>query len=257
MGLGSFVDRIVVINLDRRPDRWERCRTRLAAASLARCERFSAVDGRALDLAVRDRSFVHPAALAALGGPLREHVDMSIGAVGCFLSHLRVWSAISSDGVASRVLVFEDDAEPTEEFNAWSAEEQSTLLTRVPSDFDLLLLGCNVVGDLACPTMVPGVRRIFYFNATHSYVITRAAMGKLAPLLLPIRMHIDHQISRLLIARPEEIRAYALDRAWFTYTWPDESDVEEALVDEGHADRVLADCVAGARAALRVRYPIG
>src|SRR2546423_5263168 len=49
-GFSELFPHRVCINLDRRPERWERMRTRLSHAGLGAVERFRAVDGRDLQL---------------------------------------------------------------------------------------------------------------------------------------------------------------------------------------------------------------
>ena len=82
----------LVINLDRRPDRYEDfCQSCPFDSSIV--ERVSGVDGRALPIA------------------LYKDYNINSGAIGCFLSHRKTWEIISNEGSSDSdfSIVFEDD----------------------------------------------------------------------------------------------------------------------------------------------------
>jgi hypothetical protein len=158
MNLKRYFDRVVLINLKRRPDRL--ARTKLA---LEKChwpfrqpEIFAAVDGKTF--------------------PPRPDWKASPGAWGCLQSHHQIVSKAIRDGV-KRLLILEDDIFFT---NNFSRKVQHFLKT-VPDDWDQLMLGGEHNFDLGQPVMVvPGVVRCVGCERTHCYAIRGPFMRKLA-----------------------------------------------------------------------------
>ena len=148
-------DRVVCVNLDRRPERWARFQKNLERVSwpFKEVERFRAVDG----------AMVPPPAGWVSGG----------GAWGCMQSHRRILEDAILDNLTT-VLVLEDDAYFPPEF----AEEVAEFLAKVPDDWDCLMLGGQHIHiDKKPPIPVgPGVLRCLNCQRTHAYAIKRNAM---------------------------------------------------------------------------------
>lgn len=134
----------VCINLDRRPERWQRVRRRFARHGLDPVIRFPAVDG---------------AALAPPAG-----WEDPPGAYGCLLSHLEVVREARRRGEPS-VLIFEDDVvfpgDFRRRFAAWAAE--------VPADWDMLYLGG--LHELDPVPVTAHVGRLTSTYSTYAYAI--------------------------------------------------------------------------------------
>ena len=132
---------IRVINLDRSQDR-------LAAfmstnAHLTAVSRFSAIDGRKLDLAKLVRAGV-------IGDGLLHKDYYTIGAIGAAMSHLSLWEEAADAG--TMLTIAEDDAIFHSRFEAHAAE----VIGQLPPDWDLILWGWNF--DLfLCFEMLPGI----------------------------------------------------------------------------------------------------
>ena len=118
MGGGSAeallcVPQVLVVNLARRADKWRSVSARLRAAGFRNVQRLEAVDGRNLTWN-EVRGVLSDRALATLGKAPRPHrtEDLkdirTLGAVGCYLSHLQAWQAVVELGLP-RALVLEDD----------------------------------------------------------------------------------------------------------------------------------------------------
>ncbi len=118
LDLGRVFDRVVCINLDHRPDRWDRLQENLASVRwpFAPVQRVRAVNGRKT--------------------PAPPWWKAGAGAWGCYQSHLQVLSAAVHDGVNS-LLILEDDAEFPQDF----APCVTRFLQLVPGDWDGMLLG--------------------------------------------------------------------------------------------------------------------
>lgn len=156
--LRDFFDRVVCVNLDRRPERWSRFtdNVRRVAWPFKEVERFRAVDG----------SLVPPPVGWVSGG----------GAWGCMESHRRILEDALLDNLSS-ILVLEDDAFFPPEF----PDEVAEFLARVPDDWDCLMLGGQHIHiDKRPPVPVaPGVLRCTNCQRTHAYALRKEAMSAL------------------------------------------------------------------------------
>ena len=127
------------INLDRNPARLEQFYR--VNPHLSRVTRFSAVDGRLVDLAALTRRGLATADILQFQTP---------GGLGCSLSHAALWE------VAARgrepLTICEDDAI----FNAAFEQTAAAVIATLPGDWDLVSWGWNF--DLfMCFEMLPGV----------------------------------------------------------------------------------------------------
>lgn len=149
----TLFERVVVINLARRPERLVRFQQRLTDWPLLTPERFEAIDGSATQPPV-----------AWQRGP---------SAWGCMLSHRGVLRAAIRDGISS-ILVLEDDACPVDDFPARAVD----FLARVPADWDCLMLGCE---HLRPPMPIEaGMVQCLCANRMHAY----AVRGRMMQVLL-------------------------------------------------------------------------
>ena len=124
---GDAIQRIYIINLDRKPDRWrqvsrelKRIRSRSGASLLSISRRFSAVDARYLDGKI-DNSVLHP--FFSLADQLRVEpnrlvkndayakglrIRMTPQETAVALSHIEVWKSVAASNVPY-TLILEDD----------------------------------------------------------------------------------------------------------------------------------------------------
>jgi GR25 family glycosyltransferase involved in LPS biosynthesis/tetratricopeptide (TPR) repeat protein len=124
---------IAVINLDRRPDRWESFQAAMRRAAgpgfAERCLRFPGIDGVALEETEEIRHLFRGNDFA-----------FRRGIVGCALSHIALWRAAAERADGELFLIFEDDARPGERFDRELAAVCAELRDEHPS-FDVALLG--------------------------------------------------------------------------------------------------------------------
>lgn len=148
--LYDWFDRVVVINLDRRPDRWERVQRHLAEVGwpFRYPQRVSAIDGK------QDK---RPGWWRA-GAP----------AWGCYRSHLGVIEDALNDGIES-LLVLEDDVLLPETFRARVAE----FLNQLPKDWHGLYLGGQHIrpGKQPPENLGNGVLQAKNVNRLHAYAM--------------------------------------------------------------------------------------
>lgn len=200
----------VVISLARTPHRFATFAAAYGASDLAgtRLARVEAVDGLATDLA----RHVEAGAMERLRemqrtGHRRGHPDLTPGAVGCYLSHLRAWRAVAASG-APYGLVFEDDARvPVRVRDALQRAVEG-----LPPDWDILLLGHEGEGERAGP----GVLRMRRFLRLHAYAISARAASRLPDAMLPIRQQVDWELSSRI---PGGLRVFATDPQLVPVEW--------------------------------------
>jgi len=142
----EFFPHRVCINLDRRPERWERMQARFAAAGLGAVERFPAVDGR--------------------GGGVPASWPFSSGAYGCLQSHLAVVREARAQEQES-ILIMEDDVVFAEGFHDQFQERVRSL----PADWDMLFFGC--LHYEPPEPVAPGLGRLRISFSTFMYAVRR------------------------------------------------------------------------------------
>lgn len=205
---------IIILNLDRRPDRWEQTRNELVLANVESFERLSAVDGLALSQQEIDRFNV--SARAARGRKVLP------GQVGCALSHARVMSEIVSRNL-SAVLVLEDDVTFVPNF----LSRLEYAMSIISKDWELLFLGSSgcIVDESDENLVVARARNCW---TTHAYAIrspnvARRILEAHETRLLPA--------DTLLVELQKELRSYTC-RPALVYQRVGPSDI--ATFNRGH-----------------------
>ena len=135
MGVNEMFDRVVVINLDRRPDRLEKITKQLNRLGIA-FERFSAVDD---------------------GNPVES----------CKNSHQAVLSKARADGLGS-ILILEDDALFGDDF----LSEFEKMRGELPNSWDMLYLGGTIMNKEFYSDMLIRSKRTL---SLHAYAVNSKA----------------------------------------------------------------------------------
>jgi glycosyl transferase, family 25 len=228
---------VVAINLAQRMDRWQALSQRLADVGLTKLVRAPAVEGARLPdsriaalLNARHRS---------IDASPRSHLSLTRPAIGCFLSHLGIWKWLIATNLP-RVLVLEDDAAPAP---GCGPDAFRRVLGAIPEAAGLVFVGRIIMGGLADRPNGAQLARIYYFNGTFAYLITPGACRSLLLQLLPLRAHIDHQISTVLMEQRSMLSAYYTDPHLFEPDWSLRSDIYVPLADEAAADRELGQII--------------
>ncbi|MET3660312.1 glycosyltransferase family 25 protein [Aquamicrobium ahrensii] len=160
--------RIFCVNLDRSTERWASIERQASNLGLE-IERFSAVDGSAM------KSL--------------PDFPIATGAIGCFLSHHKIWKLIS-DGQDEYALILEDDA-----LLSASLPDFLRNISWIPKDADLVHLGgsdprCRIAG-LSRPAIGRKIYKCIGCTGTEGYIISKRCAGILHCEMISIDREFD------------------------------------------------------------------
>jgi hypothetical protein len=192
----EFFPHRVCINLDRRPERWERMQARFAAAGVGAVERFAAVEGG--------------------GGALPASWPYSSGAYGCLRSHLAVVREARAQERES-ILIMEDDVVFAEGFHDKFQER----VRSVPADWDMLFFGC-LHYDPPDP-VAPGLGRLRISFSTFMYAIRRTLYDAFIFLNQRERFPVDR--NNLFLQRRFRCYCFMPHLAWVDDSYSDAQGV--------------------------------
>ncbi len=168
--LNSIFPYKVCINLDRRPERWERMKERFVQHEILSVARFPAIDGLRINIP--------------------DAWPYSPGHYGCLQSHLAVLK-LAQKNKAPSIIIFEDDCIFDPEFN----QKFPHYFNQLPGSWDMLLLGgrhfedpVKVSDNIVRPTMT---------YLTHAYALKRGIYNALVELCEQGRGAIDDHTAAL------------------------------------------------------------
>jgi glycosyl transferase, family 25 len=228
----------VCINLDRRPERWQRVQERFAAHGMTGVQRFAAVDGNAV--------------------AIPPHWRHTAGAYGCLRSHLAVVEEARRLGMPS-VLIFEDDVVFDTEVQRKFAERcplpvarsQGAASPRQPAtgnrqlDWDLLYFGALHKDD---PVPVSEhLVRLTRSNSTYAYALRDTIYDAFIDLNRRAEDVLDN--NSFVLQQQFNCFCFMPHLAWVESDWSDAQTkieghwyLQESLVLFGAgADRLLGD----------------
>jgi glycosyl transferase family 25 len=237
--LNGWADRIFVVSLRRATDRRERLRERLAGL---RYELFDAVDKRNLDRALLVRNGTYDESRTR--GAYRLRREMTLGAIGCALSHRRLYEDMVANGW-ERMVILEDDVVPKVDVIASLPDA----LQELPRTWELCYLGYwknEVVttqqrlrqaayvalapfglsrwrpGEalrLVPRPFSPHLHRAGRHMCTHAYAVSREGARKLAEAQTPVGYAADQLLTMAILQG--RIDAYATSPVLFDQEWTD------------------------------------
>lgn len=190
----ELFDQAYVINLQRRPDRMSNFLEHYNSSDMSRVPfvKFEAIDGSQLDIERVPLSELARAELKEIEttGFRSKHYQLTKGAIGCYLSHVKIWEDVMQKG-HDIVLILEDDAKVPSDI----LHKMNQCIVQIPVDWDVVLLGyiCNECVEHS------SYKKVERFMLTHSYLITRTAIDKILETksLFPITQQIDSYMSEL------------------------------------------------------------
>lgn len=181
-----------VINLDRRPDRWEKFSAQPTLKEFSKLQRFSAVDGSKLDVLNDDRVSLHTRQNIFRKYRRSDYEINTVGAIGASLSHFTIWEQfLQSD--ATHVVVFEDDTVVDEK----TMRKIDALIPTLPKEWDMWLLGTHAWAFSGVPLTAnkKGWWKVRNFTGAHAYVLSRHGAELLLAHRFPIETHVEYYIA--------------------------------------------------------------
>jgi GR25 family glycosyltransferase involved in LPS biosynthesis len=142
MSLNNYFDKIYCINLDRRTDRWDKCKEQFDKLGIE-VERFSAIDGNTL---------------------IHNNQRLKSGEIGLIRGNLELIKKAKENNYKN-IFIFEDDVEFIDEFN----EKFEKYIKQVPEDWSFLYLGGNHVGGTH--PVNRNLHKVFHSYTTHAFAI--------------------------------------------------------------------------------------
>ena len=219
----NSIQRIYVINLDRKPDRWKqisrelkRIRSWSGEALFSITRRFSAIDARYLtkesyndvlkpEYSLADQLQVEPNPRVDIDAKSQVHrISMSPQEIAIALSHIQIWKLIASSKVPY-TLVLEDDVYFRRNFSRSIDKLWSQVVGQSPKEmvFDLLFLSFQEVGVSSSPNRVPAKsahKPDWGIWQASGYVLSQRGAEKLIKLLPaygPIDLWLNLQFEKL------------------------------------------------------------
>jgi GR25 family glycosyltransferase involved in LPS biosynthesis len=182
-----------VINLDRRPDRWQIFQSQPMLTQFKQLQRFSAVDGKTLSLYDDSRISLHTRHNIHKNYRRSDYEINTAGAIGASFSHITLWENFLK-GDSEYLVVFEDDTIVDQKVMRLI----DTLIPTLPTNWDMWLLGTHAWGLKTKPlvkTDLKGWYSVQNFTGAHGYVLSRQGAKILLENPYPIETHIEYYIS--------------------------------------------------------------
>lgn len=188
------IDAIYLMNLERRPDRLNDFMHHYNNTDLRnnKLTKMFAIDGSKLDLKsipLTDMAKLELKQLETTGFRYK-HYQLTRGAIGCYLSHVKIWENMLKNNLDT-ILIFEDDARPPP--NIMFAIDK--IISDMPKDWDIILLGKYCHECEEHDTYLKMKR----FILLHSYIISKKGVQKIIGTnsLFPISQQLDSYLSEI------------------------------------------------------------
>lgn len=187
-------DKIYLMNLKRRPDRLNNFLEKYRQSDMRKelIVKFDAIDGSKLDIDSVPLSELAIAELKQLQtvGFRTKHYQLTKGAIGCYLSHVKIWEHILKNK-EENILIFEDDADVPFDLKKRINEQ----IQFIPNDWDIVLFGYDCTKCMK----YENYSEVERFMLTHCYMIKKSAIIKImnTNTLFPITQQIDAYLSEL------------------------------------------------------------
>lgn len=205
----SPLTRVFYINLNDNFNRKHHIENTLLKYGFINITRILAIDTRRVENIELIRNYIEPSAYNTLinniiTGRRKSHRELTKGAVGCYLSHLKIYNKIVQENIPYAI-VFEDDCKFS--YNSSIFWEKINSI-RIPEDTHILLFDAMIheFNIDNCPAI--NVCQVNFFFGLHFYLITLTGAKIALNNLLPIECQIDSKLSMLSYANKIRIYGY-------------------------------------------------
>jgi len=198
---------VLVVNLNRRQDRWNSISEHLKSKNITNFEKFEAVDGRELTL-TNELKYLFRG----------NDFNFRRGVIGCALSHIKIWRRLINDPKNNYYIVLEDDAELVDNFDS----KLNLMLQYIKQHScpDVVMLGHFFMnGKPERSNEHPSGFELFDFNnfrgGTYGYIVSKAAAWKYTQIVntdgvqngIDWFMKLNHQKVNIFITVPHLIHS--------------------------------------------------
>jgi len=157
------IDKIYIINLKERNNRWKKCVEQLSKYNITNYERFDAIKP--------DLSKINPIQYSK--NNLKINKKYIIGALGCKLSHLNIITDAKLNNY-KQILILEDDFLLTNNF----IEKFSNISENIQThniNIDMLYLGFSIVRQNPYKnTVINNLKKLTNGHTTHAYILNQS-----------------------------------------------------------------------------------
>jgi GR25 family glycosyltransferase involved in LPS biosynthesis len=192
-----------VINMKRNPERFASFTRKFFNSDLDSLIRIEAIDGKQITIngVVSDDALKEIESAERVGFRLK-HYQLTRGAVGCYLSHMKAYQTFLASENYDIALIFEDDAIVTPHLK----KRILSALDALPDNWDLALLGCNC---RSCVLANSEWNRVSRFWGLYACAVNRKGAQKILDLLMSVKkiyQQLDSQLSDY--ARENKLAVY-------------------------------------------------
>lgn len=181
--------KVFCISLESKKDTWPAIVSKIREQGIRNVEMFPAVNGKAMSSKLEPYLSTWAWKKLTFGEGRKYHAELtSWGAVGCYLSHMSLWTMLANDAEEDEYLIFEDDVSFDTEF----AQTFPKVLAHVPSKYDIVYLDAfwsekteTIQGNEYINVMLG------QFFGTHAYIISKQGAKKFLQGALPIEIQVD------------------------------------------------------------------
>lgn len=188
--------KIFYINIDKDGIRNQRFQTNIDKMKKYNIERFEGTNVSKLKKEEYLPFFTNKAKEDSLRGYKVRDEDLSLGGMGCALSHIRLWQKLLNDTTNDFFIIFEDDIIVTDKFIDTMLNTYYKIENSLDSNIDLLTFTqINRRAEDKVVTSIPGVFKRDHFWGLCAYIINRKGAEKILKNIFPIKEQIDSYIS--------------------------------------------------------------
>ena len=201
---------VYLINMNKNRDRLQHFMKQWKSTDLKdkKFKRLSAVNGSEINIStyLSDRAYKE-VQTTINNGYRTKHYQLTRGAIGCYLSHLKTYDKIAN-GDKPYGIILEYDVKITKNFYKLA----KGVVKEIPSDWDILLLSCHCI---TCKRQQL-YSKVDKFIWLHCYIVSKEGASKLKDILnsKPIEQQIDSELSDL--AEERLIKIYCVNQSLST-----------------------------------------